>query len=70
MAPCRRKTCVESLWASPFGLWSVVLRVCHVVLLSLDGINAGLPQVALLFLLLIRHTHDTIKPSPNLGALA
>jgi hypothetical protein len=45
-------------------------------LLSLDRIIAGLPRVVLLllfffhFLILLQHTHDTIKPSPNLGVLA
>jgi hypothetical protein len=70
MASCRRKTWVESLRASPFGLWSVVSpRLPYVALLSLDRINAGLPRVALLFRLL-QHTNDTIKLSPNLGALS
>jgi len=35
----------------------------YVALLSVDGINAGLPQVVLPFHLSLQHTHDKIKYS-------
>jgi hypothetical protein len=40
-----------------------------VAILPLNGIKAGLPRVALLFLLfiiLLQHNHDTMKPLDEL----